>query len=602
MLIAGVWLYRVPFMQETDEQAHADYVYALYDAGGWYTSDNALAEDYVTPQVQYLAAQSNYWALRLSPHGRAPVGYGSKLFFQHLDRAAPPFASLSRADRANPYVAFQYPAGYYVLAARAMQVASTLFGGSLSATYFAARTLGILFLAVTLVLSFAIFRMENLGPWLSLALTAAMGAMPLTSWVSSYVQPDTLTLLFVTLVLYQVLRYRTRPSAVASFAIIATLAAGFFVKQHYATALSAAVSLTAFAYLPAKPELFRRRLGWMGAACALLALACFGATHLTPVGALRTPPALYAVAAGRGFGLRAAANVLWYVETGLANMFWGGQTFSTFWLSFGDLVTPYIASERLLRIAWTALAICSGTVTLLFVVREFGVIRRLARIWKKHASLARRLCFGDIVLNVYVIWVGLLLGVFAASSGQVYIEGRYLLPILLPTILLGIRYVPRLFKRAYRRTLANVVALVWLAYGTIMSPLALAAMERRFYGPTDGTVARDVVRIVHLIGQDGARLATRDVRIAAGYRVTVLGVVVATQSGTGLRGMRATLDRKPVPFILSDQRYANRKLIMSNFSIRTPADLRTGPHHIALTPLSDSGDREGDGFVITVTR
>jgi hypothetical protein len=589
MAVAAMWMVRVPFMQETDEQAHADYAYALYDGGGWFSAPRGVPEDYVTAQVQYLASVSNFWQLRTFPSARVPAAYGTRPYFDSIDRSAPGSANPRRTVRSLvPFVAYNYPVGYYVVAAAAMRLAAVIEPQSITATYFAARSLGVLFLGVTLLTSFAILRELQMSTAVSLLVTAAVAMFPLSSWVSGYIQPDTLVWLLATLALYFALRWRAKPFDTGRTALlILTLTLIFFVKTHYALALAVSCWLMVAGFM-ARPDVRRRtRVATAVAFLAVPMLAYLAATNFTPVGHLSFPRGLSA-----SISQARPASVFSRVERiadttflGVIDTYLPGGAFRTFWLSFGDLITPYLASEAARSRVMAILSFLSLSTLLLMLVRQARVCGALARVARRHGQVALRLFLGDIVLNVYVVWVALLLAVFVTSSMTVYLEGRYFLPILLPTILLGVRYVPRLFPIPKRKGAATVFAAGWALYSLTMSPVALSAMENRFYGPTTGKVPTVFARVVFIQrGDTGSGLSSMAVTLHADTPLTITGLAFSVDKTNSLQGVSAVLDRRLNLAVHPSNFRSYNGTSMLQFSVTSPAELPVGQHTIEISP------------------
>ena len=105
-IVASIyWTYRVPFYQQPDELAHADYVFALYDAKTAYVVRDGDAATEVAPNSRYLAAAVTYRKMRYNPYGRAPESYGTVPYFRAVDAAAPdPSGHVPRAGDRIPYM------------------------------------------------------------------------------------------------------------------------------------------------------------------------------------------------------------------------------------------------------------------------------------------------------------------------------------------------------------------------------------------------------------------------------------------------------------------------------------------------------------------
>ena len=139
--LACVWVFRVPLFQQPDENAHADYAFALFAAHGPIRASTGRPATDVDPVVRYLEGASGFRAMRFSGDGRVPAGYGSAAFDRALDAGAPHPSTVvdPRSDMRVPWVAAQYPYLYYALDALAIGVAGLVGGGSVLAEFFGAR-------------------------------------------------------------------------------------------------------------------------------------------------------------------------------------------------------------------------------------------------------------------------------------------------------------------------------------------------------------------------------------------------------------------------------------------------------------------------------
>ncbi|MBD5605626.1 MAG: hypothetical protein IAI48_11135, partial [Candidatus Eremiobacteraeota bacterium] len=199
---ATLWAIRVPPFAPPDEMAHADYMYAFFDAGRFYRVDSRRSANDVLPQTQYLERISGYRRLHYNLLGRVPAGYGTRAFFAAARRGAPPVSNAVRAQGSvMPYVMSVYPSTYYVLVAA---IARATFDATRSvvASFFAARACNVALGAATLVFAFATFRRRGLGAVTSLLCVASIAMLPLFCWVSAYVQPDNLVIFLVTFALW----------------------------------------------------------------------------------------------------------------------------------------------------------------------------------------------------------------------------------------------------------------------------------------------------------------------------------------------------------------------------------------------------------------
>src|SRR5262249_7265049 len=146
------------------------------------------------PLTTYLCAFTNCNAIALHPYEKAPAGYGSKSFYRDLDRDAPEFNKSTRSDA--PVMLNMYPFGYYTLAALWV-AAIRVFSTRPTASFFGMKFLSSILLTASLLLVYATCRELRMGAKRSLLFTGIFGFFPLTSFMSSYIQPDNLSLTLV---------------------------------------------------------------------------------------------------------------------------------------------------------------------------------------------------------------------------------------------------------------------------------------------------------------------------------------------------------------------------------------------------------------------
>ncbi|MGA7913349.1 MAG: DUF2142 domain-containing protein, partial [Candidatus Dormiibacterota bacterium] len=207
-LLSLYWAFLVPIFQAPDEPLHLDYALSIYSAHGLLNLRDRPSESayfaFAQTDTNYLVQRTGFLNVIFeSSIGMAP-DYGQKTYYAELDRNAPAVGS---APSRNPLIISLYPFGYYALLAAWIGALAPLHLG-LVGTFFAARILSVLLLAITLVLTYGVAREMRVKPALALTLTAIVGFFPLTSFVSSYIQPDNLSFTLVTLCMYLALRAR----------------------------------------------------------------------------------------------------------------------------------------------------------------------------------------------------------------------------------------------------------------------------------------------------------------------------------------------------------------------------------------------------------
>ena len=89
-----------------------------------------------------------------------------------------------------------------------MQLAGTVSHNSIVAMFFAARFFCVLLLPIALLLSNGIMLELRVQKWKRFVLLLAIGALPMTSWVFGYIQPDNLVFVESSLAVYLAMRAR----------------------------------------------------------------------------------------------------------------------------------------------------------------------------------------------------------------------------------------------------------------------------------------------------------------------------------------------------------------------------------------------------------
>src|ERR1700682_5032144 len=157
--VALAWVFFVPIFEAPDETVHFEYSTALYSAGGLVAPRDAarltIPAGRTVPDPTYLEDRSAVAVIAEKPDVKAPAGYGTGAYYDYVDR------NLQRVETAvqlfNPPLLRYYPFGYYLLDAAVMGVAS-LFTASPVALFFAARSLSVALLMLSLVFTYLVLR------------------------------------------------------------------------------------------------------------------------------------------------------------------------------------------------------------------------------------------------------------------------------------------------------------------------------------------------------------------------------------------------------------------------------------------------------------
>ena len=160
-----------------------------------------------------------------------PPGYGTWEFYRALDRDAPKWGSIP-VTTPNPLITV-YPFGYYAVLAVWIEGLRAIREKPLF-IFFGARIFSVVLLVGTLLLVHATARLLHFRPWPAVLLTACVGLFPMTTFVSSYVQPDNLGFTVASLAFYLALRVRRNPRNFGTIAALGvTLGMLLVTKLHF---------------------------------------------------------------------------------------------------------------------------------------------------------------------------------------------------------------------------------------------------------------------------------------------------------------------------------------------------------------------------------
>jgi Predicted membrane protein (DUF2142) len=509
-LLATYWAFLVPIFEQPDEPQHFDYALSIYSAGGLLNARDRPTlhtgeSDVAHPDLQYLVGQTSFDLVHHHPGTRMPPTYGTTAYFNALDAGAPPLGKQS-VPLVNPALLTLYPFGYYALLAGWVAIVTHLTT-SLTAVFFAARLLSVALLCCSLLLTFAIAAQLGLGRWRSILLTALVGFLPLTTFVSSSIQPDNLSFALVSFCILMTVRARRGMSLWTLTLLGAGLGLLLVTKVQFFLCLLPVLVLTL------GPPLLRtgRRRSSLASSLVVLVLpsVVLGAVSLWVVWG--SSPQVYSTAAA-GYpnteGLRTAiahgvGGVLRYAlitaATAGADFYVGGATFSSFWGEFGWLDAPLVIASSRVNLLVDAILLL-GTIGALWLM----VIRTLRLVIRLRTTAARlklpvicRLTARDPFLSTYLVFTSFMFLLYFLTAGTFGPQGRNWIPFLLPTLMIATRYAPEVLKGAKRVT-SGLVLTALATYCLLGSIYAVRSIESRFYGATDNVQTRASGRPVNL--------------------------------------------------------------------------------------------------------
>ncbi len=489
--LSAVWAFLVPIFQAPDEPAHFDYAASIYSAGRLITWADGTPDWIVSPYTKYLMRASDFDRIVWHSSMRVPAGYGSRAYFARMAAGAPALQASGTGDRMISYVARSYPFGFYALEALWMR-AVALLGGSLVTMFFAARLICVFLLMLGLYFNYRTALNLGLARSTSVALVAAIGFFPLTSFVSSYIQPDNLAYTLVSAALFFATQLRRR-GLLPSIVVPLGLSIGLLAITKYQFFVSAAVP-TAFLFGVAFAQSsagLGRRIAMLASFAAPTALLLAVQYFVIERPGLTAPIALQSDMNLRYFRgelalgfLKAIGYVAHTTVAAVVDCFVSGGCAATFWQTVGWVDTPIVILNSSAEI-WIRAAISLATIAAFAVIAYFAArnwLRLLRAAAGRHLSAAFRLASADPVLNSYLCFVAIMVALYVLTGNAFGAEGRQWYPYIFPAFLCFVWYAPRALSK-HSRGASAVLAGVLLAYVLLASGYALADVHERYYGP-----------------------------------------------------------------------------------------------------------------------
>jgi 4-amino-4-deoxy-L-arabinose transferase-like glycosyltransferase len=494
------WAFLVPIYQAPDEPQHLDYVLSIYGAHGLLNLRERPTEAsyfaFASPAADYLVRRTGFLnVIWQSSIGMAP-DYGRETYYANLDRNAP---GIGLAPKKNPFIVALYPFGYYTLVAGWLAALDPLHL-TLVGTVFAARILSVLLLAITLLLTYGVARELKIKPALALTLTAVIGFLPLTSFVSSYVQPDNLSFTLVTLCMYLALRARRAAFSGRWIAALGLALGALLVTkyQFYVCVVIPIIAMLVSERLFA-PQRWRGQkfspasLLWLAAPSVILgAIQGWVLTNQgsSLVGAMSPSGAPFTVSTAVFFKSLASGpgTFLEYLQTSVGDAFYYyylGPSAHSFWGDFGWLDAPVLIHSAQVSIVVAGVEVAATFLILvLMLIGLVSTSRRLISIARRgRRRWALRIAFGNPFLNSYLIFTVLMFGLWAVTNSTFGPQGRNWLPYLLPAFLVGILYAPKVLRHRPRiRAFSGIVVASLVLYCAVGGYYSIKTIQQRYYG------------------------------------------------------------------------------------------------------------------------
>jgi Predicted membrane protein (DUF2142) len=576
ILLAGalstIWVFLVPIFQAPDEPAHFDYAMSIYSAGRLIHLADGKRDWIVSPYTKYLMRTSDFDRIVWRSSMHVPRGYGSTAYFARLDADAPSLQAAQTSSGRISYIVALYPFGFYALEAAWMRVVS-LFTGSLATLFFAARLLCVALTMLGLYFNYRTALNLRVPRWTSIALIAAIGFFPLTSLVSSYVQPDNLAYALVSAALFFATELRPGPLRLApivalgvSLGLLAITKYQFFISLAIPTALFVLVRVLQ-SKSAAAPRVFALAAT---AAPSILLLAIQQLMVNRPISAATAGPTTISLeplrsvaAAGLGPTLR---YVLRTTLAGFTDFFVSGGCAATFWQTIGWVDTPIVIATPSIEL-WIRGAIALTTIGVAAILIFYfcrNAFRLVAAAGRGHARSTVAVIAGDPVVNSYVCFVALMLALYVLTNNAFGAEGRQWYPYLFAAFLCFVWYAPRALSKRHHEASA-ILACVLLAYSLTASAFALVDLSRRYYGPQvahyvtvnprPSQIAPRQFGMLWPVADAAYHSSTGNVlfSFARGSRLLVVGAAISPDSQVAPSAVAVVVDSRAAQPVLANQ-------------------------------------------------
>jgi hypothetical protein len=500
--LALYWVFLVPIYMAPDEPQHLDYALNIYSAGRLVNAREPLNAWNTAPwdihvYTQYLHGVTHDSSIAYWPENKFPADYGTKHFYEEVDRNAPAEDSGGMASQRRLHLGYiaAYPCGYYALLAAWLKLVS-LFSKKLTVLFFAGRILSTILLACSLLLVYGVSRELHFTRPRSLALTFIVGFFPMTTFVASYIQPDNLGLTLALLCWYLALLARRRIEAAWPIPLLGVCLGLLCVTKYH---FFLVVFLAVVPMLIVDKLARGRKTGWvrlfvmvLGPSLLLAGVqmwVSWGYNDVTRANvSLNHGDLTHAASQGVGALVLFLLNG---IPGAFSNFYFNGNpyyntTFATFWGDFGWEDTLLIIWSPLVNDIIRCLIVFLNFFAFPFTIVRIGkVIKRLLIVGRKRGPIkALTIAFSNPALNSYFAFTFLMFCLFVLVRFAFAPQGRNWFPFMLPIFLVGTYYAPKIFPSRRRRVfVSNLILALLVAYCVAGSYYAIGCLHTRFYGP-----------------------------------------------------------------------------------------------------------------------
>lgn len=495
MIIAVCWVFTVPILQSPDEDSHADYVFSLYSKKRLIQNREAPLAACSHPYLQYLFEVTDGQAIKCGNYIQLPLHYGEKEFFNKLDKQAPKDREVKYLDK-NPVMVAVSPVGYYALVATVLNIISFL-NRDLSFLFFSARMISVFLLGIGLFFSYKTMRELPLSKLKANLVLAAIGFFPLTSFVNSYIQPDSLSFCLLSISFYFCLKLKNSLNIKLSNLLLLGLSLALLLVTKYQFFLCAAVPILLL--LVSKLKINRSPVSSYIFSLGILLISCLitGAIQLWVSWGNQLPPrdahhwhwlpVISSFKEAYTGGLTKFCEYAWHTLN-IASYFVynkDGHVFQSFWGAFGHnfsvpliMFSPDInnALRQIISLLTSAIIVF----TLITLFRIFLTIIKLIR--KKHVWLALCLIASNPLANSYFLFIIIISTVYIIFFPSFRGQGRHWFPLILPIFLNAAIFAPRVIPSVrLRKIIFFSISIGWLAYSIIGNYFALNCIHKKYY-------------------------------------------------------------------------------------------------------------------------
>lgn len=498
-VLSVVWVFRVPLLQNPDETSHIDYVFSIYSAGrllnvrtppsGWNVhprfegrkdleGPESTPYDWLSHQYTlYLIDATDFQRIRFHYEQKVPADYGSLSYFQRLEAGAPVAAAqlpdLQPQD--NPWMITAYPFLYYAAVAACQRLLG-LLGSGPALLFLCVRILSVILLAASLILIYRVLLELRLRIWRALMLTAIVAFFPLTTFVSSSVQPDNLTMFLVLLCSYCALLFRRPESNHFRLCVVLGVALGALLVTKYHIFLFTAFAV--FATVITEHFFQRRPVRSLTRQLPLLLLPSIMLFSIQ----------LWVVWGGdqiTGGNLHpASVDLPAGIRNALMDYYRGGPAWLSWWGTFGWMDAPLVIwSPDFQARVHRLLALLTLLALLMVFFRVVQVSARLVRLaWRKRMRQSLRIAFSNPLLTSYFLFSVFMVMLYALSDNSFFAQGRHWFPYTLSGFVMTLHYAPRVLTRVWmQRVVSNLLIAGLLVYCAVGGYYSLKTITDRYY-------------------------------------------------------------------------------------------------------------------------